>query len=94
VGVAQGINQAAQCIGAIIVAPLIGRWPTRSILISAALLFSLLTTISMIIKASTGTCPRSHYSYTGLTSFAGGQLKSNAKETKVNYGGWISRAVR
>ncbi|KAF8994883.1 hypothetical protein BDQ17DRAFT_1366273 [Cyathus striatus] len=29
-GAAQGVNQAAQCVGAILIAPLIKRWPTRT----------------------------------------------------------------
>jgi len=53
-GVAQGINQAAQCVGAILIAPMIKRWPTRSVLASAILFFSFMTTILLIVDASTG----------------------------------------
>lgn len=30
-GAAQGINQAAQCVGAILIAPLVARFPTRTV---------------------------------------------------------------
>jgi hypothetical protein len=53
-GAAQGINQAAQCVGAILIAPLIKRWPTRSVLASAILFFSLMTAILLIVDAATG----------------------------------------
>ena len=53
VGAAQGINQAAQCVGAILIAPLIKRWPTRTVLTAAILLFGLMTTILLIVDAAT-----------------------------------------
>lgn len=53
-GAAQGINQAAQCIGAILIAPLIKRWPTRTVLSAAILFFGLMTTILLIVDAATG----------------------------------------
>jgi len=53
-GAAQGLNQAAQCVGAILIAPLIRRWPTRTVLASSIILFSLMTALLMIIDASTG----------------------------------------
>jgi len=53
-GAAQGINQAAQCVGAILIAPLIKRWPTRSVLATAILFFSLMTMVLLIVDASTG----------------------------------------
>ncbi|KAJ3548438.1 hypothetical protein NMY22_g1271 [Coprinellus aureogranulatus] len=31
-GAAQGLNQAAQCVGAILIAPLVKKWPTRTVL--------------------------------------------------------------
>ena len=54
VGAAQGINQAAQCVGAILIAPLIKQWPTRTVLSCAIFVFALMTTILLIVDASTG----------------------------------------
>jgi MFS family permease len=53
-GAAQGLNQAAQCVGAILIAPLIKRWPTRTVLASAICFFSLMTAILLIVDAATG----------------------------------------
>lgn len=60
-GAAQGINQAAQCVGAIFIAPLIKRWPTRSVLATSIMFFSLMTAILLIVDASTGTGSPSYY---------------------------------
>jgi len=48
VGILQGLNQAMQCVGAILIAPLIKRFNTRSVLASAILAFGLLTAILLI----------------------------------------------
>jgi MFS family permease len=53
-GAASGINQAAQCVGAIIIAPLIKRWPTRTVLSAGIFLFGLMTAILLIVDAATG----------------------------------------
>lgn len=53
-GAAQGLNQAAQCVGAILIAPLIKRWPTRTVLASSILFFSVMTTLLLIVDAATG----------------------------------------
>ncbi|KAF9445895.1 MFS general substrate transporter [Macrolepiota fuliginosa MF-IS2] len=53
-GAAQGVNQAAQCVGAILIAPLIKRWPTRTVLSGAIILFGLMTMILLIVDAATG----------------------------------------
>ncbi|KAF8651057.1 hypothetical protein AX16_004920 [Volvariella volvacea WC 439] len=53
-GAAQGVNQAAQCVGAILIAPLVNKWPTRTVLTSAILLFGLMTVILLIVDAATG----------------------------------------
>ncbi|KAH6912104.1 hypothetical protein BKA70DRAFT_1422830 [Coprinopsis sp. MPI-PUGE-AT-0042] len=53
-GAAQGVNQAAQCVGAIMIAPLVKRWPTRTVLSFAILTFGLMTTILLIVDAATG----------------------------------------
>ena len=58
VGAAQGLNQAAQCLGAILIAPLIKRWPVRTVLAMAVIFFGLMTMILLVVDASTGT---SHY---------------------------------
>jgi hypothetical protein len=54
VGAAQGINQAAQCVGAILIAPLVKKWATRSVLSGAIFVFALMTTILLIVDAATG----------------------------------------
>lgn len=43
-----------QCVGSILIAPLIKRFPTRSVLASAIMVFGLLTAILMIVDAATG----------------------------------------
>ncbi|KAH7062474.1 major facilitator superfamily domain-containing protein [Macrophomina phaseolina] len=54
VGLLQGLNQAFQCVGAILIAPLIKRWPTRLVLSCAIVMFGLLTAILLIVDAATG----------------------------------------
>ncbi|GME24676.1 Major facilitator superfamily domain general substrate transporter [Neofusicoccum parvum] len=54
VGLLQGLNQAFQCVGAILIAPLIKRWPTRLVLSCAIIAFGLLTAILLIVDAATG----------------------------------------
>lgn len=58
VGAAQGINQAAQCIGAILIAPLVMRWPTRTVLSCAIIVFALMTVLLLIVDAATGMSSR------------------------------------
>ncbi|KAF5334910.1 hypothetical protein D9611_010003 [Ephemerocybe angulata] len=53
-GAAQGINQAAQCVGAILIAPLVKKFPTRSVLSTAIILFALMTALLLIVDAATG----------------------------------------
>ncbi|KAF9529928.1 major facilitator superfamily domain-containing protein [Crepidotus variabilis] len=53
-GAAQGIQQAAQCVGAILIAPLVKRWPTRTVLATSIFVFALMTTILLIVDGSTG----------------------------------------
>ncbi|KAH7039213.1 major facilitator superfamily domain-containing protein [Linnemannia elongata] len=52
--VLQGLNQAFQCVGSIAIAPLIRRFPTRSVLSASIFLFGLLSAIIIIIDVSTG----------------------------------------
>ncbi|CAF3630605.1 unnamed protein product [Rotaria socialis] len=54
VGLLVGLNQACQCIGSILIAPLIKRWPTRTILSISIFIFALFTALLMIIDAATG----------------------------------------
>jgi MFS family permease len=54
VGGVQGLNQAAQCVGAILIAPLVKRWPTRTVLAAAILMFSLTAAILLIVDVGTG----------------------------------------
>ncbi|KAE8139547.1 major facilitator superfamily domain-containing protein [Aspergillus pseudotamarii] len=54
VGLMVGLNQACQCIGSILIAPLIRRFPSRVVLSSAVLVFALFSALLLIIDASTG----------------------------------------
>ncbi|PNS14411.1 hypothetical protein CAC42_3697 [Sphaceloma murrayae] len=54
VGLLQALNQTAQCLGSIMIAPLIKRFPTRSVLGVAVFTFALFTSILMIVDAATG----------------------------------------
>jgi MFS family permease len=54
VGLIVGLNQACQCIGSILIAPLTKRWPTKTVLSVSIFLFALFTALLMIIDASTG----------------------------------------
>jgi len=54
VGAAQGINQAAQCVGAILIVPLVKKWATRSVLAGAIFVFAFMTTLLLIVDAATG----------------------------------------
>ncbi|KAF9555664.1 MFS general substrate transporter [Agrocybe pediades] len=53
-GAAQGVNQAAQCVGAILIAPLIKKFPTRSVLACSIFFFGLMTALLLIVDAATG----------------------------------------
>ncbi|KAK4050724.1 hypothetical protein OIO90_004946 [Microbotryomycetes sp. JL221] len=53
-GLAQGLNQAAQCVGSILVAPLIRKFATRTVLSASIVFFALMTTILLIVDAATG----------------------------------------
>ncbi len=49
-----GINFAAQSVGALLFAPLAKRFPTRSVLASAVLVFGLVSALHLIVDAATG----------------------------------------
>ncbi|KAF6797037.1 hypothetical protein CMUS01_15807 [Colletotrichum musicola] len=53
-GLIQGLNQATQCVGSILIAPLIKHFPTKNVLSAAILLFGLMTAILLILDAATG----------------------------------------
>jgi MFS family permease len=54
VGLLTGLNQAFQCVGSILVAPLVKRFATKNVLSTAILVFGLLTAILLIVDAATG----------------------------------------
>jgi MFS family permease len=54
VGLLTGLNQAFQCVGSILIAPLIKRFPTKMVLSIAILVFGLLTAILLVVDAGTG----------------------------------------
>ncbi|KAG0211178.1 hypothetical protein BGX28_008358 [Mortierella sp. GBA30] len=54
VAILQGLNQAFQCVGSIAIAPLIKRFPTKSVLSASILFFGILSAIIIIVDVSTG----------------------------------------
>lgn len=54
VGYVAGLNQALQCIGSILIAPLIKHFPTRTVLAIAIIIFAIFTAILIILDAATG----------------------------------------
>ena len=54
VGLLTGLNQAFQCVGSILIAPLIKRFPTKNVLASAILIFGVCSALLLIIDAATG----------------------------------------
>lgn len=54
VGLLQGLNQAFQCVGSILIAPLIKRFPTKNVLSIAILVFGVFTAVLLIVDAATG----------------------------------------
>ncbi|CAE7196454.1 hypothetical protein P3342_010141 [Pyrenophora teres f. teres] len=71
VGVLTGLNQAFQCIGSILIAPLIKRYPTKNVLACAILIFALMSSLLLILDAATGgkfaprAWPKDDFSYYG-----------------------------
>lgn len=53
-GLLQGLNQAMQCVGSILIAPLIKRFPTKTVLSVAILVFGIFTAVLMVVDAGTG----------------------------------------
>ncbi|KAJ8103627.1 MFS general substrate transporter [Lipomyces tetrasporus] len=54
VGLLTGLNQAFQCVGSILIAPLIKRFPTKNVLSCAILVFGVFTAILLIVDAAMG----------------------------------------
>lgn len=54
VGLLTGLNQACQCVGSILIAPLIKRYPTKNVLCFAVLVFGIFSALLLIIDAATG----------------------------------------
>ncbi|POS73035.1 hypothetical protein DHEL01_v208576 [Diaporthe helianthi] len=54
VGLLTGLNQAMQCVGSIIIAPLIKQYPTKNVLSGAIMVFGIFTAILLIVDAATG----------------------------------------
>ncbi|KAF2633220.1 hypothetical protein BU25DRAFT_327394 [Macroventuria anomochaeta] len=54
VGILTGLNQAFQCVGSILIAPLIKRYPTKNVLACAILVFGVMSSILLILDAATG----------------------------------------
>ena len=71
VGLLTGLNQAFQCVGSILIAPLIKRYPTKNVLACAILIFGIMSSILLILDAATGGrfAPKGHnaddFSYYG-----------------------------
>ncbi|KAL1883986.1 hypothetical protein Daus18300_000094 [Diaporthe australafricana] len=54
VGLLTGLNQAMQCVGSIIIAPLIKQFPTKNVLSGAIIIFAIFTAILLIVDAAAG----------------------------------------
>lgn len=71
VGVLTGLNQAFQCVGSILIAPLIKRYPTKNVLACAILIFGFMSSLLLILDAATGGrfaprgWPKDDFSYYG-----------------------------
>lgn len=77
VGLLTGLNQAFQCVGSILIAPLVKRYPTKNVLSCAILIFGVFSALLLIIDAATGGTfvpakyrekhPKDDFSYCKLT---------------------------
>lgn len=54
IGLLTGLNQAFQCVGSILIAPLVKRYPTRLVLSGAIFVFGILTAVLLVVDAGTG----------------------------------------
>ncbi|EAQ85512.1 hypothetical protein CHGG_09526 [Chaetomium globosum CBS 148.51] len=53
-GLLTGLNQAFQCVGSILIGPLVKRYPTKNVLSCAILIFGVCSALLLIIDAATG----------------------------------------
>lgn len=93
VGAAQGINQAAQCVGAILIAPLVKKWATRSVLTGAIIVFALMTIILLVVDAASGKKLLDDNNIIFKISDTGGTIKTAAAKSP-SYGDWNPNVVR
>lgn len=82
IGLLTGLNQACQCIGAILVAPLEKRLATKMIMICAMLAFGLLAAILLVVERTTG----------GVIKPQGWDREHGAKDYSY-YGHWDPNVV-
>ncbi|PVH83712.1 hypothetical protein DL98DRAFT_454292 [Cadophora sp. DSE1049] len=54
VGLLTGLNQACQCLGSMLVTPLIRKNPTKTVISGAVFAFGVLTAVLLIVDAATG----------------------------------------
>lgn len=54
VGLLTGLNQAFQCVGSILIAPLVKRYPTKNVLACSMLVFGLFAAMLLVLDAATG----------------------------------------
>ncbi|CAF1117983.1 unnamed protein product [Rotaria sordida] len=54
IGLLSGLNQAFQCVGSILVAPLAKRWPTRIVLSVSIFIFAIFSAILLIVDGASG----------------------------------------
>lgn len=54
VGLLTGLNQAFQCVGSILIAPLVKKYPTKNVLSIAIFVFGIFSALLLIIDAATG----------------------------------------
>lgn len=82
VGLLQGLNQAFQCLGSILIAPLIKRFKTRTVLAIAITVFALFASLLLIIDRATGG-----------TLKPKGWDKANGKDNFAYYGDYNTDAM-
>jgi MFS family permease len=69
IGLLQGLNMGMRCFGSILVGPLIKRYPIRSVLSCACILFGVSTASVIALDASTGGTFKPSYSVDSVTYY-------------------------